>query len=130
MFRAVRRLAVCRVLVAGCLSLTLIIAEAGAARASRVRSLADTAGHRALVRRRERAKRDDAREHDERQRRRQNYAGDWRAGRDTCLARDWHRGSSVRAARRFPVTLRILSQEKGKRQSEEGKRKKVKGKSK
>jgi hypothetical protein len=76
MFRAVRRLAVCRVLVAGRLSLILIITEAGAARASRVRSLADTAGHRALVRRRERARRHDAREHDERQRRRQNYSGD------------------------------------------------------
>jgi hypothetical protein len=76
MFRAVRRVAVYRVLVAGRLSLILIIAEAGAARARHVRSLADAAGHRAFVRRREGAGRHDAREHDERQRRRQNYSGD------------------------------------------------------
>jgi hypothetical protein len=76
LLRGVRCVAVCRMLIVRRLSLTLITAEAGAARARHVRGLADAAGHPALVRRRERVRRHDAREHDERERRRQNDAGD------------------------------------------------------
>ncbi len=110
MMRAARRVLVALVSVEGC-----------AARAGHVRRLAGAAGHPAFVRRREGARRDRAREHDDEQPRRQNDSGDWRASLNACSARNWQREISVRAARRLPVTGGFCHRRKvkGKRKSED-----------